>query len=328
MGKSTSQKVRVGVFVVVGTILLVAALYFIGNQQHLFSKNIELYATFGNVNGLTLGNNVRYSGINVGTVSKIEMIEEGTITIQMKVEAKTSRFIKKDAIASIGSDGLVGSMVVNIIPGKAQNAQPVIAGDTIQSYSKIGADDMLSTLNTTNENAALLTADLLKITNKILEGKGTFGALVTDTLLAQDLRQTVVELKKTTTGTSAAISQINTIISKLNYDESAAAVLLSDTVSTNQIKRVFANLEKSSDDINEITKNLDEYITEIKSGNGTLNYITQDEVLVKNIDSTMVNIKEATEKLNENMEALKHNFLFRGYLRKLERQEKREDKEN
>ena len=103
---------------------------------------------------------------------------------------------------------------------------------------------------------------------------------------------------------------------------------MSDTVSTNQIKRVFANLEKSSDDINEITKNLDEYITEIKSGNGTLNYITQDEVLVKNIDSTMVNIKEATEKLNENMEALKHNFLFRGYFRKLERQEKREDKEN
>ena len=59
-----------------------------------------------------------------------------------------------------------------------------------------------------------------------------------------------------------------------------------------------------------------------------MNYITQDEVLVKNIDSTMVNIKEATEKLNENMEALKHNFLFRGYFRKLERQEKREDKEN
>jgi len=326
--KSTSQKVRVGVFVVVGTILLVAALYFIGNQQHLFSKNIELYATFGNVNGLTLGNNVRYSGINVGTVSKIEMIEEGTITVQMKVEAKTSRFIKKDAIASIGSDGLVGSMVVNIIPGKAQNTQPVIAGDTIQSFSKIGADDMLSTLNTTNENAALLTADLLKITNKILEGKGTLGALVTDTLLAQDLRQTVVELKKTTAGTSATISQINKIISKVNYDESAAAVLLSDTVAANQIKSVFAKLEKSSDDINEITKNLDDYITEIKTGNGTLNYITQNAVLVKNIDSTMINIKEAAEKLNENMEALKHNFLFRGYFRKLERQEKKEGKEN
>ncbi len=327
MGKSTSQKIKVGVFVVIGTILLVATLYFIGNKQHLFTRNIEIYATFANVNGLTLGNNVRYSGINVGTVSKIDMVDEGTITIQMVVEEKTSRFIKKDAIASIGSDGLVGSMVVNIIPGKSQDAKPVIAGDTIQSYSRIGADDMLSTLNTTNENAALLTSDLLKITNKILEGKGTLGALVSDTLLAKDIRQVVVELKKTTLGTSAAITNINAIISKINYDESAAAVLLSDTVSANQIKNVFANLEKSSKDINEVTKNIDEYIQEIKSGKGTLNYVLQDKDLVKNIDSSMINIKEATQKLNENMEALKHNFLFRGYFNKLERQERKEAKE-
>ncbi|MCB0465163.1 MAG: MCE family protein [Aequorivita sp.] len=328
MEKSNSQKINVGVFVVVGTILLVTALYFIGNQQHLFSNNIQIYATFGNVNGLTLGNNVRYSGINVGTVSKIEMVDEGTIAIQMVVESKTSKFIKKDAIASIGSDGLVGSMVVNIIPGKAQDARSVIAGDTIQSYSKIGADDMLSTLNTTNENAALLTSDLLKITYKILEGKGTLGALVSDTLLAKDIRQAVVELRKTTTGTAALISQVNAIISKVNYDESTAAVILSDTVSANQIKKVFANLEKSSVDINEVTKNLDAFIKEIKFGKGTLNYVTQDEVLVKNIDTTIINIKGAAEKLNENMEALKHNFLFRGYFKKLERQEKKNAKEN
>ena len=327
MGKSTSQKIKVGIFVVLGTILLIAALYSIGKRQHIFSKNIELYASFGNVNGLILGNNVRYSGINVGTVSKIEMIDEGTITIQMMVEEKTARFMKKDAIASIGSDGLVGSMVVNIIPGKDAGARPVAAGDTIQSYSKIGADDMLSTLNTTNENAALLTADLLKITNKILEGKGTLGALVTDTLLAQDLRQTVIALKETTNGTSAAIARINALIAKVDYDESAAAVLLTDTVAANQLKTLFSKLESSGRDINAITTNLDEYVREIKTGKGTVNYLTQDEVLVKNIDSTIINIKQAAEKLNENMEALKHNFLLRGYFRKLERQERREAKE-
>lgn len=327
MGKSTSQKIKVGIFVVLGTILLIAALYSIGKRQHIFSKNIALYASFGNVNGLILGNNVRYSGINVGTVSKIEMIDEDTITIQMMVEEKTARFMKKDAIASIGSDGLVGSMVVNIIPGKDAGARPVAAGDTIQSYSKIGADDMLSTLNTTNENAALLTADLLKITNKILEGKGTLGALVTDTLLAQDLRQTVIALKETTNGTSAAIARINALIAKVDYDESAAAVLLSDTVAANQLRTLFSKLESSGRDINAITTNLDEYVREIKTGKGTVNYLTQDEVLVKNIDSTIINIKQTAEKLNENMEALKHNFLLRGYFRKLERQERREAKE-
>lgn len=327
MAKSTSQRIRVGIFVFLGTIILVSALYFIGSRQHIFTKNIQLYSVFANVNGLQLGNNVRYSGINVGTVTKIEMQEVGKITIEMTVEEKSAVFIKKDAIASISSDGLVGSMVVNIMPGKDQMKATVVSGDTIQSYSRIGADDMLSTLNTTNENAALLTSDLLKITNKILEGKGTLGALIGDTLLARDIRQTMVELRKTSKGTSAAVSQINGIIAKVNYDQSAAAVLLSDTVSANQIRDVFTNLEKSSEDINAITQNLDAYLTEIKDGQGALNYLTQDELFVKDLDSTMNQIKQASEKLNQNMEALQHNFLFRGYFRKLERQKRREARE-
>lgn len=322
MGKSNSYKAKVGIFVVLGTVLLIAILYFIGQRQHIFSRNIHLYVVFENVNGLQTGNNVRYSGIDVGTVSKIEMIDIGTITIQMMVEDKISRFIKKDAIAFIGSDGLVGSMVVNIVPSKDQNAIPIISGDTIQSYSKIGTDDMLSTLSTTNENAALLTSDLLQITNEILEGKGTLGTLLSDTLLARDIRHSLVALKKATQGTSALVTRVNAIIEKVNYDESTAAVLLSDTISANQIKTVFFNLEKSSKDINSVTKNLEEYLTEMKSGEGSLNYFTQDKTLVNNIDTTMVNIKEAAEKLNENMEALKHNFLFRRYFKKLERQEK------
>ncbi len=328
MEKSNSQKIKVGIFVVVGTVLLIAALYFIGSRQQMFSKNIDLYGVFENANGLQLGNNVRYSGVNVGTVSMIEMVEEGKIIVAMSVEEKTAFFIKKDAVASIGSDGLVGSMVVNILPGKDIKAGRVVSGDTIKIHSKVSTDEMLSTLNKTNENAALLTADLLKITNQIVAGKGTLGALVSDSLIAKDIRQSAAELKRMTSGATHAISQINTIISKINYDESAAALLLSDTVSKNQIQKVFGNLEKSSANIKEVTKTLDDYINEIQSGKGTLNYVTQDEVLVQTIDSTMINIKEAAEKLNENMEALKHNFLFRGYFRKLERQERKEAKEN
>ena len=170
MSKSTTQKIRVGVFVIIGTIVLVVALYFIGSRQHIFTKNIQLHAVFENVSGLQIGNNVRYSGINVGTVNKIEMKEVGKIIIQMSVDQNASYFIKKDAVASINSDGLVGSMVVNISPGQEPQELTVASGDTIQSYSSASTEAMLKTLNKTNENAALLTADLLKITNQILEG--------------------------------------------------------------------------------------------------------------------------------------------------------------
>lgn len=321
MAKSNSQKVRVGIFVVVGTILLVGALYFIGSRQHIFTKNIQLYAVFDNVNGLILGNTVRYSGINVGTVTKIEMTEVGKITIEMTVEEKAAYFIKKDAVASISSDGLVGSMVVNILPGNQQQEGNVVSGDYIQVSSKVSMDDMLGTLNMTSENLA-------KITHEILLGEGALGVLINDTIMAQNIQQTLMELKKTSEGTGLAMAKINQIISKINYDESAAAVVLSDTAAANQIRKVFANLENSSEDVNAITKNLDSYITEIKSGKGALNHLTQDEAFVKEIDSTMIQIKEASEKLNENMEALQHNFFFRGFFKKKARQERKEAKKN
>tara|TARA_R100000935_G_scaffold15425_2_gene30773 strand:+ start:5496 stop:6485 length:990 start_codon:yes stop_codon:yes gene_type:complete len=325
MKKSASHKTRVGLFVVVGTLLLVAALYFIGNRQHIFSKNIQVYAVFQNVNGLQLGNNVRYSGINVGTVGKIEMVDEATIVVQMMVEEKTGAFIKRDAIATIGSDGLVGSMVVNILPGK-ENFSQIKSGDTIPTYSKIGADDMLSTLNVTNENAALLTSDLLKITNKILEGEGALGALITDATLTKDIRATLTNLKNTTNGTNLLIASINRKVSKIDMENSAAGVVLNDTLVGNQIQRMVSNLEKSSTSISETTKQLETIIAEINTAESTFNYLTTDETLPKTIDSTMIEIKEASQKLNENMEALKHNFLFRGYFRKLERQAKRQEK--
>ncbi len=314
----------VGIFVVVGTILLVTALYFVGKQQHLFSKSIKLYSVFADVSGLQLGNNVRYSGVNVGTVSKIEMTAEGKITVEMSVDEQAARFIKKDAVASIASDGLVGSMVVNLVPGENEAAKPVTAGDRIIVKSKITVDEILETFGKTNESAALITSDLAKITHKVVEGNGPLGALLSDADLENDLRRSVSALKRTAEGTNIAMAKVNAVISKINYDQSAAAVLLSDPKSRQQIQDVFTNLEKSSQDINKVSKSLDSYVNEIKNGKGSLNYIAKDEGLVKNIDSTVINVKEATDKLNQNMEALKHNFLFRGYFRKLEKKKKKE----
>ncbi|MAO10538.1 MAG: ABC transporter permease [Flavobacteriaceae bacterium] len=322
MQKSTSNKARVGFFVIIGTLVFVAALYFIGNRQHIFSKNIQVYAVFRNVNGLQMGNNVRYSGINVGTVGKIEMVDEATIVVQMMVEEKTGSFIKKDAIATIGSDGLVGSMVVNILPGK-ENLSAITSGDTIPTYSKIGADDMLSTLNVTNENAALLTADLLKITNKILQGEGALGALITDSSLTKDIRATLVNLKQTTEGTNRLVGSLNRKFSKIDMENSAAGVLLKDSIVGDKIKQMVANLEQSSVVISETTQQLGSIISEIDTTENTFNYLMKNENLPKTIDSTMLEIKEASKKLNENMEALKHNFLFRGYFRKQERLERK-----
>ena len=325
MKKSNMQKFNLGLLIVVSTIILIIALYFIGNRQNLFGKTFRISAVFNNVNGLILGNNVRYSGINVGTVKHITMINDTTISVEMIIEEKILRHLKKNAVATIGSDGLVGSMIINIIPDK-ESSSPLMPGDTIRSFSKISTNDMLTTLNTTNENAAILMSDLLDITTAINEGEGTLGLLIKDPEMASNVKNTVNNLRRASASATTTLQELQKIISKVNYDESLASVFLSDSISAQQIKNTIVNLNRSSNGIDSVLNNLNDVILEIKNGKGTLNYMVKDTLLVKNIDETMQNIKEGSVKLNENLEALKHNFLFRGYFKKLERKKLKETK--
>ena len=186
MEKTTGQKIQLGLFVIIGLLLFVLAVYFIGDKQKMFGKTNHLTCVFNNVNGLQLGNNVRYSGVNVGTVRSIEMISDTVIKVDMIIDKSIFSYIKKNAIAIIGSDGLVGNRIINILPRKGDSPS-VQAGDAIKSINKVNTDDMLNTLDITNKNAALLTTDLLKITKQINEGKGTIGLLIKDSEIANEI---------------------------------------------------------------------------------------------------------------------------------------------
>lgn len=314
MEKTTNQKIRLGIFVLLGSIFFIAAVYFIGNKQNMFNKTIEINTLFKNINGLQLGNNVRFSGINVGTVTKIEIINDSTIKVQMMIEEDILSHIKKDAVASIGSDGLVGNMIVNIAPGN-HSTIPVNPGDIILSENKVSTEEIMKTLSSTNENAKLITENLAQITNQISSGKGTVGMLINDENMSNDLKQTIHYLKITSQGTSQSVENLNKIITQLDNKNNVIGVL-KDTAVARNIKNVIANLEKSSGQIDKVVLNLNTTITNMKEGKGAINYLSNDPKLVKQIDSTMHTINQASSKLNENLEALKHNFLFRGYFKK------------
>ena len=324
MEKTTSQKLRLGLFVIIGLSLFILAVYFIGDKQQMFGKTNQLSAVFNNVSGLQLGNNVRYSGINVGTVSSITMINDTAIKVDMLIDKTIFPHIRKNAIATIGSDGLVGNMIINIIPGKEKSTS-ISPGDEIRTLSRIRTDDMLNTLGKTNKNAALLTSDLLKITNEINQGTGTVGLLIKDANLANDLKQTVHYLKITGQGSSESITKINRLISSLENKDNVIGVL-KDTAVANNLKKIVLNLKQTSTQIDNVVNNLDTTIVNIKNGKGAVNYLSNDPELVRKIDSTMTNVNEASLRLNENLEALKHNFLLRGYFRKQEKAKLKEQK--
>ena len=101
---TNAQKIKLGLFVIISGILLVSALYFIGKKQNIFGDTFYVSAVFRDVSGLKIGNNVRYSGINVGTVKQIIMVNDTTICVNMSVESKILEHIRTSARAVRGSD--------------------------------------------------------------------------------------------------------------------------------------------------------------------------------------------------------------------------------
>lgn len=323
---TTSQNIRLGVFVFTGVIIFVAAVYFMGNQKNMFGNTVKISSVFKNVNGLQLGNNVRFAGVNVGTVRNITILNDTAICVDLIINENNARLIKKNALATISSDGLVGSMIVNIIPNDTPFEQSIETGDTINTISKIATADMLTTLNTTNENAALLTKDLLRITNSINEGEGLLGALIKDENLVMEVKESLENLKQTTYSAKRTMADINKIVGEINLNEkNVAGMLLKDTVSAQQLAAIFDNLEKSSKQIESITQNLDDFSVNLKSNEGLVDYVLNDTLVVKSLDETLKNVEQASDRLNENMEALRHNFLFRRYFRKLEKEQAKEN---
>ena len=314
MEKTNSEKLRLGIFMLVGSILFIAIVYIIGSKQQLFGNTEKIQAVFYNVNGLQIGNNVRYSGINVGTVREISMLNDTAILIEMAINRKSFQFIKKNANISIGTDGLVGNMVVNIEPNKGES-EPILPGDVLIGTKKVQADDMINTLSTTNTNAALLTSDLLKITNEIMNGQGTIGLLLNDKEVASDLKESILELKFTSQAARKSIQSLESLIHYLDKKDNLVG-LLKDTVAARHIINIVVTLEKSTKKMDTVVHNLNLAVLNAKDGKGAINYLSNDPNLVKKIDTTMTNINESSKLLNENLEALKHNFLFKAYFKK------------
>ncbi|MDZ4845856.1 MAG: MlaD family protein [Chitinophagales bacterium] len=194
MKKNTNYKVRLGILITVGIALFVFAIYFIGSRQHLFSRTFEISAVFKDVNGLQVGNNVRFSGITVGTVSKVEIISDTTVRVSLVIEDRTQQFIKKDATAVISSDGLMGNKVMTINPGTA-GAGEIEDNDVLATIQPVNMDDIMLKIKMTADNAALITSDLATVMNSVSMGKGTIGKLFMDSTLAETLDQTLMSVK-------------------------------------------------------------------------------------------------------------------------------------
>jgi phospholipid/cholesterol/gamma-HCH transport system substrate-binding protein len=199
MKTKKGQYWKLGIFIVSGLVLLVLGLFFIGKQKNLFVSVFQLKAVFNNVSGLKVGNNVRFGGIAIGNVEGIQLLTDTSVLVNMNIKSEVRKFIKQDASASIGSDGLVGDRVLIISPG-TMNREPVKDNEILVAKTPVETEQILAGLKTSADNAALITQQLSEVAYKVNHGHGIIARLLGDTSMGNNLHATMVNLKKGSAG--------------------------------------------------------------------------------------------------------------------------------
>jgi phospholipid/cholesterol/gamma-HCH transport system substrate-binding protein len=199
MKTNAGLKWKLGIFIIVGLAILVSGLYYIGKQKNLFVSVFPLKAVFNNVSGLKVGNNIRFGGIAVGTVDGIQLLTDTSVMVNMNIKSEVRKFIKRDAVANIGTDGLMGDRVVLISPGTS-NQESVKNNEVLAARAPVEADQILAGLKTSADNAANITQQLSEVAYKVNHGRGIIARLLGDSSLGNNLNSTMVNLKKGSAG--------------------------------------------------------------------------------------------------------------------------------
>jgi phospholipid/cholesterol/gamma-HCH transport system substrate-binding protein len=326
MAKRIINNAKLGLFVLAGLLFLVILLYMIGKNRNLFGDTYVLKARFENIQGLVAGNNVRFSGIQAGTVKKVKILNDTTIEVTMIIETKMKNIIRKNAIVAIGTDGLVGNKVVNITPGR-QPASLAEEGDILVSKKAVNTEEMLQTLYKTNNDIAIISSEL-KTTVQRINGSRGLWILLNDKSIPQDLRIAVKNIRMATVKAGSMADNLNTIVIDVKKGKGSLGNLLMDTSFAKNLNEAVVKIKSVGDEADGLAAEINKMVLgiqqDVNNGKGTVNALLKDSAMVMKLNVSLENIQKGTDGFNQNMEALKHNFLLRGYFRKLEKQKLKE----
>jgi len=276
--------------------LFIITIFLIGSSNNIFSSSIRIKTYFNNASGLKPGSIVTLSGINIGYIDEINIISSDSLEFVLSVSKSKADFIKKDSKASIVSEGLVGNKIIEISSGSSSSPS-VSNNDVINSVKPVSIDEILYSLNQSGKNSAELTQNLSEIVKKINAGEGTMGQLINNESLYK-------EVENTLKGVSDYSAIVNRILLKVG----------------NTVDNLSGDLSKLTGNIDGIVKDILEITDKFNSNKNFAGILLTDTAFAGSIKSitetakkTALNLERGAFSFNQNMEALKHNFFFKGY---------------
>ena len=289
---------RLGIFIFFGTVFLVISIFLLGSKEKLFTTTIEIKAYFSQIEGLKSGAPVRLSGYDIGSVNSISFSHDSTakVEVSMRIDNALKHFVHLDSEAAIETEGLVGKKIVTITAGGA-DANEITDGGTIRSKNPVNVSAIIEETQGIMANIKDLSKDFSEIFAKINQGEGSIGKLVND----QGLYNSAVNLTK------SADKSMSVITNRL--DEIADIIVQT----SGSLKSIIGNIDSATVDVRSL-------IHRVNKGEGALGALVGDKnisdsvkIMIRNLVKTSDDARIATSSLAENMEALKHNWLFKSY---------------
>ncbi|WP_295672880.1 MlaD family protein [uncultured Mucilaginibacter sp.] len=316
--KENRKALTVGIFLAIGLIIFILGVFTLGGQQKSFDKSIRVSAVFDDVAGLKKGNDVWFSGVKVGTISEIRFVGTSQVNVRMKIDQKVQPYIHHNSGVHIGTDGLIGNKLI-VIDGGSPQAPVVADGDTLHAVKMLSTDDMLKTFQKNNENLLAITTDFKVLSHNILKGKGTVGALMADSAMGIQLKNSMRNLQVATEKAATLAVQLNQFGDKLNTKGGFADKILTDTTTFNRLKAAAAQLQQAANNASTLTNNLNKASNKLNTTDNTLGVLLNDPKGAAQVQSTLKNLQESAVKLNDDLEALQHNFLLKGFFKDREK---------
>jgi phospholipid/cholesterol/gamma-HCH transport system substrate-binding protein len=305
------------VFVLVGTALFTVVIFLIGGQHGTFAKNADYYVEFADISGLMKGSKVRVGGLDAGEVIEIGLPDSpgGRFRLKLRVGDQVHGLIRSDSVVRIVPEGLVGEKLLLIYPGsaKASEAKP---GDTLQSKEAVDlmnltdnganildytsetikpfSEKLLSTLDATT--VALNNANGLLVSIK--QGKGTVGMLFEDETTAENIRESIANVRETTASAADASKRADALLTDLQSRQLGE-----------KVEGIMGSVQSAASHFDTTSQKVEVSLA------SALGPDSQGVDAAGNIRQTLSNIDQATGNMSADTEALKHHFLFRGYFK-------------
>lgn len=296
MAKNKKYLLRVGLFVSISVFIFVAAIIIVGREQNFFKSTMKINSTFHDVKGLKIGNNVRFTGIEVGSVVDLVISSDTTVEVELSIDKEIAHFIRKNSVATIGNEGLMGNKILILLPG-SEESPSIEEGDVLRSIEPIEIDDIMKEVQASALKINEVSQNLIGITEKINRGDGIFGKIFTDTSIT-------VNIDKTARNATKISQNLIDISDKVNNGEGLLGKLFTDTTFSME-------LDSASQSFNKISDNLLEITGKVNRGEGIFGRLFTDTSITnniyltsKNLESTTANLYELTEQMNSTGNAI------------------------